>query len=718
MAWFSRSGWRTAGRPRRVPKGWVALVWIVVGPPAEIKRVAVPGYNERMPRTSRQTARHTPIRVLFGCAGWPSGVLDVGSWAARRGLAEVAIVQIQPGLVMRLDRDEASLLVPGPIRGDLADVLASGMRSWKPGLEIVPGGHRRWELRDRGARRLHAIDVAADGAEVFDLSNMQSPACLDALRRLEQRRGGPQSLVSSEGELTEPAWQALAAVGGRFAVRLVDERPHVVGFRIEGGDCEQIAGFVRAVRLFSDAEVVLGGPTATSHPREVLDDLGADYVMAGEAEVTFARFLELARLRNSRDRAAEIPGMAYRYGERTFHNALPQDGYERTAADEDGDACARSRRCLRNLVRPVTGSEVLQENRLDWSLLSGFERPFDSLFFTGGRGCPGACTFCAKLHGQEVRTKTARQLLAEIEAAHARVEGGTLRVTRWPLFEHTDRPDLQELPVAWAAVYDEDFFLHRRRAIELLRLWDTSPLKHHYRLSFQTNPCTLLSPAGDVHPELLAWIDRLKPMVQLGAESFHPEVLARWRKRHTLGQLETVLGALEGTRQDYTVFILLTDFDTTAEELLESLRRLVLAALSHRGMRIASSPFTIPLYDSETRRILEYRRVLTPERVRHFSDYERPQPGWMDPLVAELADLADAELRFALNPQHRDSALVAAYEVVHQRIADECRRCEERGGSRGAGQAALERLAEQAGAAMTEIREARFPPIPWPGRCV
>jgi len=37
-----------------------------------------------------------------------------------------------------------------------------------------------------------------------------------------------------------------------------------------------------------------------------------------------------------------------------------------------------------------------------------------------------------------------------------------------------------------------------------------------------------------------------------------------------------VLDALERTRQDYTVFILLTDFDSTAEELSEGLRLLAL----------------------------------------------------------------------------------------------------------------------------------------------
>jgi len=304
--------------------------------------------------------------------------------------------------------------------------------------------------------------------------------------------------------------------------------------------------------------------------------------------------------------------------------------------------------------------------------------------------------------------KSARQLLEEIEAADARVADGTLKVARYPLFEHTELPDLQPLEVAWAAIYDEDFFLHRRRAIEFLELWDQSPLKTRYRLGFQTNPCTLLDSSGEMHGELYEWIDRLKPMIQVGAESLNQALLTRWRKRHSVEQLHAVLDALEATRQDYAVFILLTDFDTTPEELVETLRLLVLGALPRRRMRIASSPFTIPLFDSETRRLLEYRGMLTPDRIRHFSDYERVQPGWMDPLAAELADLADAELRWTLQPPRRDAALLSSFEVVLERIGEERERVERAGDRTERQRPRILHLHDQAERAMSQIKDARF----------
>jgi hypothetical protein len=501
--------------------------------------------NGRGPQPAR-----LKVRMLLACPGWPTGVLEVGSWAAHAGLAEVCVFQI--------------------------------------------GG--------------------------------------DGLAR-----------------------------------KLAEFRPHVVGFRLESGGLEAVRGWIAEVRRHGDATVILGGPTATSHPCEVLIACDADYVFAGEAEAPLEAFLRLAYVRDGRDRLAEVPGLAYRYGGRVFCNTLPRDGYERSILEIDPAACRPRLACLRNAQRPAADRELLAANRLNWQLLENFQTEFDSLFFTGGRGCPGACTFCAKLHGPEVRNKPAAQLLEEIEAADALVRQGRLKVSRWPLFAQCAGHPPQHEPVAWAAVYDEDFFLDRRRAVEFFALWRRSPLQDRYRLSFQTNPCSLLDGGGRPRADLFDWIGRLKPMVQLGAESFNDEVLRRWCKRHDRRQLDAALDALDATRQDYTVFQLLTDFDTTTEELIESLRVLVVAALRRPQMLVASSPYTIPLFDSDTRKLLEHRGGLA-GRVRRFSDYEQVQPGWMDPLTAELADLADAELQWATRPEHREAALLRALAVVAEKL--------------------------------------------------
>ncbi|RMG02103.1 MAG: hypothetical protein D6741_04215, partial [Planctomycetota bacterium] len=461
-----------------------------------------------------------------------------------------------------------------------------------------------------------------------------------------------------------------AILGAEMCRQLATFRPHVVGFRLMAGYLPALVRAVAAVRRRSDAEIVVGGPTATSHPAEVLQAVGCDYVFAGEAEETFARFLELARRPFSRDLAPEIPGLAYRYGGRVYHNTLPRDGYGRSSLDVPAandrsavvgdDAPNLSRACLRNVLRPIASRETVQRNRLDFGLLVGFRRPFDSLFFTGGRGCPGKCAFCANLHGREVRAKTAEQLLDEIAAADRAVQEGRLRLERHRLFEFCPGSSRQHDQVAWAAIYDEDFFLARRRAVRFFELWAESDLATRYRVSVQTNPCSLLDARGRVDSTLRRIIAELHPMIQLGAESFHPDMLARWQKRHTASQLETVLDALETCGCDYTIFHLATDFESTADEVLDALYLLVRAARRYRNMRIASNPFTLPLYDSATRRRLEFRNDWDPARVRSFNDYEREHPEWMDPLAAGLAEATSADLHWALYPPHRNNALAEA----------------------------------------------------------
>jgi radical SAM superfamily enzyme YgiQ (UPF0313 family) len=592
-----------------------------------------------------------------------------------------------------------------------------------------------WEINDRGSGGRYRIAGSSGALDVTVLESCDSAHFQAVIRAVHEAHPGSGRFLEPDGAPSDALREAQHTVGGQFLTKLIQFVPHVVGFRLEGGGLDYLKRCVFAVRTLSMAEIVIGGPTATSHPREVLEESQADYVFAGEAEEAFELFLELARQHDSKDQQPAIPGLAYRYGGRTYVNTLPTDGYERSVVDAVGDLSANradtapavpemsfsyarirlsnsvcgtasSTRhatlfCLRNLVRPAVDVGVIASNRLDWSLLHGFSQELDSLYFTGGRGCPGICTFCAKLHGREFRAKSAEQLLEEIQTADAVVQSDRLRVTRWELFKYVDDVAWRPKKVSWAAIYDEDFLLDRKRAVRFFELWDQCDLKQRYRISLQTNPFSMLDSTGRPQADLIAWIARLKPMIQLGAESFHPSVLARWRKRHNLEQLTTTLDALDKTGQDYTVFQLLTDFETDAEEFVETMRRLILNALSHPKMRIASSPFTIPLYDSDTRRLLEYRGFLV-DRVHHFTDYERPQPGWMDPLVAELADLADAELQWALQPEQRDGALVSGMQVVVDRIHETAR-------TKASGtELRMKQLRFQADQAMAEIKECLF----------
>jgi hypothetical protein len=125
-------------------------------------------------------------------------------------------------------------------------------------------------------------------------------------------------------------------------------------------------------------------------------------------------------------------------------------------------------------------------------------------------------------------------------------------------------------------------------------------------------------------------------------------------------QLEMVCDALDQLHLDYTVFQILTDYETTAGELLDALRLLVRACARHPRMRPAVSAWTLPLRRSETWRSLEARpgRNLT---LGHFLEHEQGHPEWLRPEVALLADFAEARLEDCLELEHRDRALKALF---------------------------------------------------------
>jgi hypothetical protein len=433
-------------------------------------------------------------------------------------------------------------------------------------------------------------------------------------------------------------------LGDRFMKRLETFCPHVVGLRLESGQLENVCHQIQTIRQKIETTIILGGPTATSHPIEALERTGADYVFAGDAELSLAQFLESARKHNSCNYLPAIPGLAYFWAGKAVVNLLSED--------------LRTGRPV-----PYIDEETLRSNQLNWSLLEGFDQDisFDSLYLTGGRGCPGRCTFCAGLHGHRVRTKTAEQIIEELRGADQLVRKGQLCLTKWKLYEWTDDPMLKMLPVSWCSVFDEDFFLDRQRAIQFLQLYEFYGFHRRYRLSFQTNPCSLLDRNNQPDTELFYWISRLKAMIQLGAESFHPELLRRWNKRHTPEQLETVLNALDNTGQDYNIFHILTDYHSTLQELHEATFLLLYSAHRHWRMRIASAPFMIPLYDTEVRRELGFLGRL---KINDFTDYETPHPEWMNPVVAQWADKIDEALQNTLYPQQRDDALEKTRKIV------------------------------------------------------
>lgn len=130
---------------------------------------------------------------------------------------------------------------------------------------------------------------------------------------------------------------------------------------------------------FYKKKVVAGGPFPTLYPER---NSRADYIVAGEAEVTLQPFLE--------DLLKGNPEKVY------------------TERDVRG----------RNPIQMTGGGKVLLTNTPlpRWDLVT--LRDYSSASIQYSRGCPFDCDFCdiTNLYGRESRTKTPRQMIEELDA--------------------------------------------------------------------------------------------------------------------------------------------------------------------------------------------------------------------------------------------------------------------------------------------------------------
>lgn len=80
----------------------------------------------------------------------------------------------------------------------------------------------------------------------------------------------------------------------------------------------------------------------------------------------------------------------------------------------------------------------------------------------------------------------------------------------------------------------------------------------------------------------------------------------------------------------------------------------------------------------------------------------------MDPLAADLAELADSELHWALELERRDGALAASFEAIVERIDREKERLRQDPRATRNRKQRIGELRERAKFALMEVKEARF----------
>ena len=216
-------------------------------------------------------------------------------------------------------------------------------------------------------------------------------------------------------------------------------------------------------------KVVAGGPFATTYP----DRIDADYIVAGEAEVTLGPFLE--------------------------------DLLDGTTRGEWTESSVAGRN---NLVQLTKGGKVKLERTPipNWGILDLTKYSSAAIQFS--RGCPFNCDFCdiTKLFGKESRTKTPAQMINELDALYDRGHRGSV-------------------------FFVDDNFIGNRVAVRgLLPVLTEWQKERKYPFSFYTEAS--LNLAWDANADILRGMrDAGFDYVFLGIESVDDDVLKAMHKK-------------------------------------------------------------------------------------------------------------------------------------------------------------------------------------------
>jgi radical SAM superfamily enzyme YgiQ (UPF0313 family) len=223
---------------------------------------------------------------------------------------------------------------------------------------------------------------------------------------------------------------------------------------------------------------VLGGPHVSFLPEEGLEH--ADWVLRGEAERSFPRFLDM--LRGDGD-PETVPGLSWRSGGEIHHSGLAPE-----PAELDVDV-------------PVPDFSLLEGQRGRW-----FDRGVIPI--QTSRGCPHHCRFCSvtPMFGRRMRHASPERVAEELE--QRRGQGSQV------------------------FFYDDNFCAPLGRAKQLL----------DHLLSrdvFLPAPLAQVSCKASEDLELLRLMQRARfDTVFVGFESFHPQALALYHKRQALDDIQ------------------------------------------------------------------------------------------------------------------------------------------------------------------------------------
>jgi len=162
----------------------------------------------------------------------------------------------------------------------------------------------------------------------------------------------------------------------------------IVGISVWGDSFSYVRHVVRILKEERpERPVILGGPLATAVPELLLQATRADFVVAGEGELTLTELLDAITANEFSRPYADILGLTW--------------------CDQDGTICS-------NAPRPqLTDLDMLPFQDLSvWERFNGQDIP--EIYLSSARGCPCNCTFCFRAFPQ-LQYKSVERVKQEID---------------------------------------------------------------------------------------------------------------------------------------------------------------------------------------------------------------------------------------------------------------------------------------------------------------
>lgn len=165
---------------------------------------------------------------------------------------------------------------------------------------------------------------------------------------------------------------------------IYEKKPEVIGFSCYLWNIEYVYSVACDLKkILPDVVIFLGGPEVSHCPEELMREHGwIDFIIVGEGERTFRRYMEYRHKQSGIHALSEIGGLVYRDGADIFRTA------------------------------PVQGMEM-DELVFPYGDLSGLEHRI--VYYESIRGCPFSCSYCLSSVEKNVRIKSPEKTEEELD---------------------------------------------------------------------------------------------------------------------------------------------------------------------------------------------------------------------------------------------------------------------------------------------------------------